>query len=506
MQLSENASGTATITGATLDVVGLACSPAPADNVQFLTARATGGHVKLEWQNPAANFGSTKVCWSTAAYPTDPTACSALTVDVMGGAGEYGTAGHDTGNGTPVYYAAFVNNGSGTYSSGKRVKATPFATSGAAKWAYSTGASSLAPPGLEWGGAYYAVSNDRALHAMNGAAAGGDWPRTSPDDWLPRSMDAPVQHQPPVVPLGATTYVYLASQDGYAYAFDARSGTRLWTSNDGTNPLQLGTMLQADPVGLFAYYGATDVNRLFVGTRNGSGENLVHALDPATGTVVYTYGVGQGIGIITGMSADYANRRVYFASRALSGGSSNTLWCLDVTSTGANLHRAWALGDIDGTPVAYGGRVYVGDNAGEVTCVDPESNTLAWTYATGDGPVKGYVYPDFATPLRLYFSTSTKVHALEANGAAVTSPAGWPVTTIAAPTTPQLLFDSGHLLTGSSNGSLYQVSLSNPASVTSVPLGSGQLGAVAVDTSDPANVIAIVGSTAGVVYAVRVPL
>jgi outer membrane protein assembly factor BamB len=342
---------------------------------------------------------------------------------------------------------------------------------------------------------------------MNGTPAGGDWPRTPPNSWLPTGMDAPVQHLPVVAPLGARTYVYLASQDGYAYAFDAHTGAKVWTSNDGADEVPLGTMLQADPVGLFAAYGATTVDRLFVGTRNGSGANQVHALDPTTGEVMYSFdnAADGGMGIITGMSVDYrsAPKRLYIANRALSPGG-YTLWCMDVTATGATVRGKWALGDIDGTPVAWSNRIYVGTNAGLVYCIDPGSAAEAWSYGTGDGPVKGYIFPNFGTPLRLYLSTSTKVWALDAGGGVVS---GWPVTTVAGPTPPQLLFASGHVLVGSSDGRLYQIEIANPGGApASELLGSGQLGMVAVDNADPANLVAIAGSTAGAVYAVKVPL
>ena len=57
------------------------------------------------------------------------------------------------------------------------------------------------------------------------------------------------------------------------------------------------------------------------------------------------------------------------------------------------------------------------------------------------------------------------------------------------------------------DGALYEIDVTNPgaASPASVPLGSGQIGAAALDSSDPANLLAIVGSTAGTVYAVKVP-
>ncbi len=152
--------------------VPAACSATPEDVAAF-TATATSNQVKLEWVNPSlGGYSFTRICWSTVAYPGDLTACGANFTDKIGTAGAYDSFVHGSlPNGTTYYYTAFVSNGLGTYSDGKSVRATPFDASGPVKWGYSTGATSLAPPGVRPGtlgnGAIYAVSNDRVAHAMN---------------------------------------------------------------------------------------------------------------------------------------------------------------------------------------------------------------------------------------------------------------------------------------------------------------------------------------------------
>ena len=122
--------------------------------------------------------------WSTSDYPADP-ADGTLLVDQNDGLGNKGTFSHGgLSNSTTYYYSAFVDNGSGEYSARKTVSARPFDTSGATQWAYSTGASALAPPGI---GSIYGVANDRVLH-LHGYRR---WSRC-----LARLVDAPGHERP----------------------------------------------------------------------------------------------------------------------------------------------------------------------------------------------------------------------------------------------------------------------------------------------------------------------
>ena len=215
---------------------GSGCSLAP-NQVQFLTATATDGQNVIEWLNPSAGgYGSTMVRWSTGGYPADPTAGNLL-VDQNDGLGGHGNATHGSLiNGTNYFYSVFVDNGAGEYSARKTVSARPFDTSGNVAWAYSTGASALAPPGI---GSVYGVANDRVLHSMDTVGAG-----TWPAGWAPLAMNGPAQSRPPIVPVavgGATKVAFLGSHDQRVYAVDADSGQQLWLSPD------LGAMVPASP-------------------------------------------------------------------------------------------------------------------------------------------------------------------------------------------------------------------------------------------------------------------
>jgi subtilase family protein/putative pyrroloquinoline-quinone binding quinoprotein len=486
-----------------------ACTLAP-QPVPFFTARSASTDNLLEWQNPASGgYGSAVVRFRTdGTFPTSVADGTGLSCPGQSTAlGAYNSCPHSgLANGTTYSYSLFVDNGAGVRSLPRTVAATPFDTSGPRKWAYSTGAASLAPPGVLPGGvgtgAVFALSNDRALHGMNPTTLGGSWPRGGDFSWFPALMNAPAQHRPPAVRMADKTRIFLASQDGYAYAVDAHTGAPLWTS------AKLGDVLQANPAGLFSDLkpGAPDL--LFVGTRNATSGNKLYALNPSTGATVTSFdngGGGSAIGIITGIAVDYTTERVYFTSRGSGTGSPATLWCLDA-STGTSLTKVWSLnvGDTDGSPILYQGRIYVGTNAGEVKAIDPTgSGTVKWTYAGsfGFGPVKGYVSPQFgSTPLRLFYSTTGRVWAINA-GDTSASPA-WSAP-ISNPSTPLHVIGTTGLLVGSSDGTLYQLSTVDGGVTGSVSLGTSALGSPA---RDAVNGLIHVGSTAGVLHTVTLPL
>jgi hypothetical protein len=489
----------------TADVPG-SCSAAPSP-ASFLTARSTSGANLLEWQNPASGaYGSAEVRFRTdGIFPTSASDGTGVTCSGQNAAlGAYNSCSHAAVNGTTYHYSLFVNNGSGVYSSRRTVAAMPNVTTGPWKWAYSTGAASLAPAGILPGaldaGGVFAVSNDRVIHAMKPTDAGGSWPRSGSFTWTPVAMNGPAQHRPPVVPLAAGPRVFLASQDGYAYAVNAYNGALLWTSP------KLGDVLQASPAGLFSDLRPGAPDRVFFGTRNATSANTLFALDPADGTVKAQFDNGGGasaIGIITGITVDYATSYVYFTSRAAGAGSSDTLWCLN--ATGGTLSKVWstAVGDIDGSPVLHLGKLYVGTNTGLVRKIDPTTHAVVWTYTPAplNGPVKGYVFPEFgSSPLRLYFATTDRVWAIVDNG--TTAADGWSVTTVANPSTPLHVSGTTHLLVGSGNGTLYQLATSNGAVEGSVSLGTSALGSPARDSL---NGRFHVGSTAGVLHTVALP-
>jgi outer membrane protein assembly factor BamB len=186
------------------------------------------------------------------------------------------------------------------------------------------------------------------------------------------------------------------------------------------------------------------------------------------------------------------------------------LWCLDFTASGANLCNepgaAWpvALGDIDSGPTLVGNRLYIGNNAGTVYCINAVTGATIWSLPVGDGPIKGFVAPDwmaFGLPMRLFIATSTKITAITDNGASAST--AWSQS-IASPSVP--LFDGSRLYAGSGDGRLYQLSnLAGPPSVTSVLLGTGAF-AVGSPSYDFGSGLIYVGTDSGKLFAVQVPL
>ncbi|MCP3963315.1 MAG: S8 family serine peptidase [bacterium] len=471
----------------------------PPGAVQFLTATATGGQNEIEWLNPSAgSYGSTMIRWRIDTFPADPTD-GTLLVDQAGTPGAHDSTIHGgLANGTTFYYAAFVDNGSGEYSAARVVASRPFDTSNDVKWAYSAGASALAPPGI---GSVYGVANDRVLHSMDTSTPGGTWPA----GWTPMAMNAPAQARPPVVPisLGAASKVaFLGSQDGRAYAVDADNGQMLWMSPD------LGGLVQAAPAGIFTTFsGAHDL--ILVGTRNAGEDNVFHGLKLADGTVAWTFDNGGGanaIGIISSAATvDYTNLRVYFASRAKPAGSSHTVWCLSFTDTGASLLWSRDVGDVDGSPILHGGRVYVGTNAGEVHALDPDDGLDLWAtpFDADDGPVKGYVWPRFGTSELVFSTTNTLWSIIDQGSSAALD---WSEGSIPDPSIPLVSLSSPHAWVGGSDGKLHQLDLSAVSpTITSVTLGDGAatVGSPALDVTSG---VAYVGTDAGRLYALEVPL
>jgi outer membrane protein assembly factor BamB len=487
----------------------------PADDVVVFTIRATSGESFLEWVNPGPPYVSTLIHRNVAspacAFPTDPNPLAPTFIAEVstGGANGHGTYS-DTAvtDGTTYCYTAFVKrDNTPTYSTGRNAAARPFVTT-AVKWAYTTAASAVAPPGLGVD-AVYAVSNDRIVHGMlrGVGTESGKWPPGSPG-WRPFLLGGPAQSRPPVVPASPADKVLVGSQDGFAYAIDADLGTQIWQTL-----APLGDDVQGSLAGLFQDFGAPfDV--IMVGSRTPGADNVFYGLDPDDGGVIWQYAgeASDKIGIInSGAAVQYASpQRVYFASRERSLGKS-TLWCLDVTGTGATLKWKKALGSIDGGPVLRAGVVYVGTNAGFIYALDAEFGNILWSFdASGDGPVKGFLVPDRQNNQDLFFSTTTKVWGIRDNGGSA-SRLFDETTVVPSPSTPVHPAGSKILYLGGADG-LYQVDYTSAGFptpvpiVTSVPLGAPPGAAVGAPTYDALLNVIYVGTVEGILYAVVPPI
>ena len=495
-------------------------SPA-GDDVRFFSVTAKNGETVLEWVYPSA-YNEARVRYTSGptgcAFPTDVAGSDPLLGDFTGTAGTQATAPHGSAtNGRWYCYTIWVKTGVGTWSPGQRNRARPFDNGVGqpeepVRWAYSTGATAVIPPG-QGAGALFVVSNDGVLHSiLRTGPAEGTWP-TGPPTWMPWGMGAPVQSRPPVVPtpliVGSTDLVFLGSQDGSVYAVDARSGQPKWQSP----LLPSGSLVQAAPAGFFSRFGAP-FDLILVGTRDSGGNNRFYALDGASGVSVNFFDNGGGstdIGMVSGgATLDYPSRRVYFTSRAA--GSSDTVWCFNVTALGLSLAWSRPAGDIDASPVLRNGRLYVSSRTGEVRAYEastlPTAGTQLWTpfFPTGDGGVKGFLFPDRqGTQSDLYFSTDATVWSIRDDGGSA-SP-NWSSTAVPSPSIPVFGRVGGipYVFVGGSDGRLYQLDAATGTQVKSVRLGDGS-SAIGAPSLDPTNGLVYVGGDAGIVYAVQVPL
>jgi outer membrane protein assembly factor BamB len=472
------------------------CS-APPDPLPFFTVTSTDQRDQLEWLNPASG-GTVVIVYRTDRYPGGAADGTVLLPPAGTPDAHQSFLHQPIVNGTTYYYGAFVRNAGGDVSSPRFTSGRPQPTSGNTRWVYQTSAAAVAPPAI---GSVYAVSNDAVLHSMVPGPAGGNWP----SNWVPLALNQPAQSRPPVVrtPLGgANKVLFVGTQDGLVHAVDAVNGTALWTS-----PV-LAERIQAAPSGIFtAFGGAYDL--VFAATRNSSSDNEIVALRLSDGHVAWRFDNGGGsnaIGIVSGSSSvDYATRRLYFASRSPSGGSPNTLWCIEFTDLGATLVWARAIGDVDGSPIVFGGRVYVGTNQSRVYAVDAGTGKDLWSapFDAADGPVKGFVWPGFGTG-ELYFATTTALHALTDGGASAVEK--WRVASIPSPSTPLFVPGSKYLLVGGGDGRLYQLDIgTTPPGATFEVLGAGKA-AVGAPSLDLTNQLIYVGTTLGAIYAVDFPL
>ena len=481
--------------------------------MQFFTATSTSGQVLLELENPVGypTGGTTRICRDPSSYPTDPDTCTiaGAVAEVAGSDGSYGSLADTTAmtDGSTYFYSAWTISSGGEASPRETVAARPFDTTGPVKWAYHSGASSLAPPGLWPGaigtGAVFAVANDNTLHGMNPSGSGGQWPGTAPFDWRPAPMNGPAHQRPPVVPVtlgSAGLVVFLGAEDGRAYAVDAYTGTALWPANP-----PLAGMITASVAGEFTAFDG-DYDLLFVGSRDAGSANSMFGLHLADGSIAWTFdNGGTGIGIISsGATVDYATNRLYFTSREFTAGAS-TMWCLTFTDSTATLLWERALGDIDGAPILVDGRVYLGTNAGEVRALDAATGLDLWSapFSAADGAVKGFVSPSFsALPRRLVLATSTKVWALTDNGATVSLE--WQQPGVAGPSIPLMLEGLG-VFVGSTDGGLYQLNEGTGGVMSSVVLGDGTA-VIGSPAYDYLNGMAYVGSESGATFGVTLPL
>jgi outer membrane protein assembly factor BamB len=159
------------------------------------------------------------------------------------------------------------------------------------------------------------------------------------------------------------------------------------------------------------------------------------------------------------------------------------------------------VGNISGSPVLRAGRVYVGTDAGEVLSVRADDGLDVRTVALGDGPVRGFVFPD-RTNDEVFVSTNTTVWRLA-------DAAPWAVkwnVPINNPSIPLLWPGTTHVYVGGGDGRLYQIEIPTGTSSTLALDYDPAAFVVGAPSLDVALGILHVGSEHGTFYAVQVPI
>src|SRR5262249_28036227 len=346
--------GTDPVPGNNTSSATTAVSPAGPDTARYVTVTSQDTLNTLHWLHPV-RFGNVRINYNSGATscscPTDPLGGDGSTIlapSYPGTPDQPNRFDHTTlTDGVHYCYTVWVDKGGGSYSTGKSIEGRPFlVTAGPGlKWANNMGVFSMVPPGLGVG-AVYAVANDGSLHSMakGNGTQGGTWPAPPgfPQVWRPQSMNLPSQGRPSGIATtagSASRTIFLSSQDGHVYAFNAETGTAAWSPS---SPL-LGPQIVAHPSGAFTVFGATR-DLVFVGTRDSAGSKF-YAVRLSAGSFaapgwVFNGGAFGKIGAINGQVAvDQVAKRVYFASRAFDVANPNTVWCVDL-ETGAPL---WAV-------------------------------------------------------------------------------------------------------------------------------------------------------------------
>ncbi len=316
------------------------------------------------------------------------------------------------------------------YSFGSTATATTttLAGGGASKrWSYKTAAVSLAPPGLIPNVLVVAASNDNIVHSMNASTGARNY---QPGGAVGTTGGA-VQTRPAVVSQGDNSVadcdpvtlgnqpcdaVYVGSNDGRVYAFNATTGQLIWvTPVPGAvgSLVAVGGIIQggiAVQLKKYANVGFTPTTDLvFVGTRElSTTTNKVYALNADTGAIVWTFSPGNMDAVNSTPAVDYTNNFVWVTSLSNSG-TQPSLWKIN-SVTGAGITN-FSLGDISGSPTLNFDNkvVYAVKDNGDLVAVRNDIAACANTFATGATSGTGFPIPVAVGTRddRIFYTTTT---------------------------------------------------------------------------------------------------
>ncbi len=401
----------------------------------------------------------------------------------------------DLANGDAATYTVKTRDNAGNEStgaiSGRKL------INGINPWIYTTGATTLAPPGVLpiAPSTVYTGSGDTRVHGFSA----GDAKLL----WTPVTTGAAVQARTPIAYFDGSWCVLAGSLDSCVYKINPTTGFSDWSVSLGVGNMVLGKI--AGQAGVVTSGGTK--NLIFAGTYNTSTQtgNFLRALDASSGGTVWTFSPGN-LDVIPGSPAVHpASNTLYFTSMSANG-VQPSVWAVD--SRDGTLKWSASIGDVSGSCAlnSAGNTLYVGNSAGVLRAYNAADGTLKWSRTLDSG------YAIYGAPWayggKLYVaSNGGKVWCVIDNGATSSLNAAWGsgagYTPVAGPSQPCLWETAGKLYVGSSDGKLYQLNMSDGAKD---PSGGYALGFTVGDPAlDVTRSWLYVGANDGRVYAVSIP-
>ncbi|MBI3030219.1 MAG: PQQ-binding-like beta-propeller repeat protein [Candidatus Rokubacteria bacterium] len=412
----------------------------------------------------------------------------------------------DTGltNGTAYHYKVHTKSGT-CYANGLTVNGTPPSGTHPA-WTYMLAGGSILKAGVTGEGTIYTSSNASrivSLSTSNGIQS-----------WAPVSTTSAIQGWLVWIPIsgGSTKAVIGGDQGGKVYSVDVATGATNWSPTmTGANAVQAPVAAQLRDYSNASFQSTYSTDVIFGASRNSSTtDNKLYAVRASDGTALWTFnqnGTDYAVDYIAGMPyVDYSRNRLYVASRAGAAGTQQSFWAINTLN--GSVVGSLALGHLETSPtLSYDGTtIYVANTAGDLYAINASDLTQKWTSPSALGTaVNGFVWEDYSTAGRLYFSTANgNVWCLQDPGAGVAPPdPASPVwkTAVAGPSTPLLL---DKLYVGSSNGKVHQINPTTGTNEKQFTVGDGTKTVGDPSTEDGTQVF--VGTTEGKIYKLPLPL
>jgi outer membrane protein assembly factor BamB len=498
--------GSTTWAAAALELRSLVCG-AIVDPTYVAANAQSGGTVNIYWSstNPvivvrkgAAFSGEAPT--NLNSYAAGSTAITGTTVVYNGSAQ---TATDTPGTGTFLYKVfAYANNSSGlpcyspgTMSTTVGVNASP---SAAYAWSYAIAGGSALSASIAGNGTLYTSSNAGRFISLNTANGTQSWaagptatnPNTTVQSWL---SWIPISGSANSAVIGGDLGTGSANS-ATVYFVDSGSGAKTWTKSaltgNGADAIQAAASAQlwaySNAAFQSAYQPGYSGDVVFVATRNASRTgNSVYALKATDGTVLWNFNASTTYNvdaIIGEPYVDYARNLLYVASKAGASNNQKNLWIIDSRNGTVVQQLALGTNHIQTSPtLSYNGNtLYVADVNGNLYAVNLTActsgasctATLKWTAPAALGSAikdTGFVWEDYTTSGRLYFSTADgNVWCWQDPGVGgtpnvATACSGWSAVKVAVPgaSTPLLL---NNLFVSSWDGTTGQIYQINPSS------------------------------------------